>query len=284
MRHVTAEYMLSFLDELEKTAGWGETLGRAATRVGTALAGSGPYGARLALAGGLGAGGGALVDEQNRLRGALIGGALGAGTMGGAILSTPAGRKAFKEGSKNWWQRQKYSLTGRGVKDLDEAQRIGVVAKKPIEAEVKDPAAYQKALRRHELEREAYEKGYLHVPGLVKGMVHPGDVLRSGWQRTGALGKAFAGLGAYEAGRGFIQKPKEGEPGRLERGLRNVGNVAGILVAPPIFGGGLVVGEGLSQAGKYLGRGGGRLIGRIRGRQQPSDAGTLMPMQTSSGA
>ena len=279
MRYVTTDLMVPFLDELAKTAGWKESLGRAATRAGALMAGSGGYGTRMALAGGMGAMGGATVDEENRGRGALIGAGLGAATMGGAILSTPAGRKALREGSTNFWKRQKYSVTGKGVKDLDEARSLGIVSKPPESASIRPGLIdrmrgrtpkdiYESQLKRIGLEEKAFEAGHLHAPGLVKGMVtHPLDTMKSGWQRTGVAGKAFAGLGAYEAGKGFIKKPEEGGPGRVEKGLRGVGNTAGILLSPPLFAGGLLVGEGLGQGGKYMGRG----IDRLAGRRQPTE-------------
>lgn len=276
MRHVDAARMSAFVDELNKTAGWSDTLRRAALSTGATVAGSGPYGRRLALGAGLGAVGGGAVDEDNRLRGALIGAGLGAGVTGGAILSTPEGRKATREGAKNFLTRQKYSLTGRGVRDLEHAKELGIVAKDPTEATLRPGLInrilgrtpkdlHERALAQVKREEDAFAAGHLHAPGILKGMAtHPLQTLKSGWQRTGALGKAFTGLGAYEAGKGFIKKPEEGGPGRTESGLRALGSTAGMVLAPPVLAGGMLVSEGLGQTGKWLGRGVDRATGRLK--------------------
>lgn len=276
MRHVDAARMSAFVDELEKTASWGDTVRRVAGRATSALAGSGPYGQRVLYGAGIGALGGGAIDEENRLRGALIGAGLGAGATGTAVLSTEAGRKAAREGAKNLWTRQKYSLTGRGVRDLEHAKELGIVAKDPTEATIRPGLInrmlgrtpkdlHERQLAKIKREEEAFHAGLLHAPGLAKGMVtHPLQTLKSGWQRTGTLGKALTGLGAYETGRGLIQKPEEGGPGRAEKGLRALGSTAGMVLAPPVFAGGMLVGEGLGQAGKWSGRGIDRLTGRVR--------------------
>jgi len=273
MRHVDAARMSAFVDELNKTAGWMGTLGRTALRTGAAMAGApGSYGRRLAIGAGVGALGGGAVDEENRLRGALIGAGLGAGATGGAILSTPAGR----EEAKKLVKRQVYSLTGRGVKDLEHARELGIVAKDPTEATLRPGLInrvlgrtpkdlHERALAQVKREEEAFTAGHLHAPGILKGMVtHPLQTLKSGWQRSGVLGKAFTGLGAYEAGKGFIKKPEEGGPGRAESGLRALGSTAGMVLAPPVLAGGMLVSEGLGQTGKWLGRGVDRATGRLK--------------------
>jgi hypothetical protein len=69
------------------------------------------------------------------------------------------------------------------------------------------------------------------------------------------MGKLFAGMGAVEAGKGLIQKPEEGGPGRLEKGLRGAGSALGWMVAPTTLLGGQIVGMG----GGYLGGQAGKL-------------------------
>lgn len=268
MRYLTAPQMVAFVDELRKTAGWSDTIGRVAKRGLAGMAGSGHYGTRMAVASGAGALAGGAIDDENRLRGALIGGGIGAAGMGGAILATEPGRKAFKTGAGKWWKRQRYGLTGTGIKDQAEAQRVGLLQKGPKKGDFKgDAAGYKKALEKQKLEGKAYDKGLYNLPGMVKGMVtHPIDTLKSGWRRSHWATKGMAGLGAYEAGKGFIEKPKEGEPGRIEKGLRTLGNTAGMVIAPPAFLTGSLVSEGLGQAGKWGGRG----IDRLSGRPAPT--------------
>jgi len=264
--------MAAFEDELSKEAGWTDTVRRVASRGASAIAGSGPYGRRLAVGAGIGAIGGGVVDEESPVRGALTGAALGAGVTGGAILATPAGREAAQKGMKHFLQRQRYSLTGGGVKNLQEARDIGLVPKRPVKSETEPGMisrlmgrsredVYKRSLGKVKAEEEAFGKGYTHVPGIVR---HPIEALKSGWKRSSMPVKALTGLGAYEAGKGFIQKPEEGGPGRAERGLRALGSTAGMIAAPAVFSGGMLVSEGLGQAGKWLGRGADRVAGRVK--------------------
>jgi hypothetical protein len=271
MRHITPQHMIGFTDELTKEARIGEYLKRARGFLqknqplarGIGWAGKelkGRYGRQMLLGSGLGAAGGAAVadpdEEGGRLRGALKGALLGGGIAGGRILATKAGREAAKKGTSHFLQRQRYGLTGRGLGDtpteqLSKAREIGLVGKA---TEGMSP----KALKRLAAEEHAFGKGYMSVPGVAHAMMSKDapDLLRSAWQRSGMLGKGFAGLGAYQGIKGFAEKPEEGGPGRLEKGMRGLGSTVGWLVAPGGLLAGHLVGEGLGKVTGTVGKGG----------------------------
>lgn len=267
MNHITPRHMIAFNDELNKEAGIGDwfraargfasrnkTLGKVVGLAGREL--KGQYGRQMMLGAGLGAvGGGAVADPEQpggRLKGALKGALLGGGVAGGRILATKGGREAAKKGLSNFYQRQRYSLTGKGVDDIKKAQEIGLVSKIDPKA---TPEALRKATKQYNLDREAFEKGYMSAPGVIHGVLtKPGDVLKSGWKRSGVMGKAFAGLGAYETGKGLIETPEPGGPGRLEKGLRGAGSALGWMVAPSTLVGGQIIGMGGGALGGRLGR------------------------------
>jgi hypothetical protein len=270
MMYITPQHMIGFNSELQKEAGrfgsalqaikgfasnkaanTGSYLGRTGLQLGQELRGQ--YGRQLMLGAGGGAlGGAALADPDQgvggRVRGALKGALVGGSLIGGGILATKGGRSAAKEGLGNFYQRQKYSLTGRGLGDTH-AERLKNARKiKLIEAPGSGSA------KRIALQEDALKKGYMHIPGVVKGLAsrNAGDVLKSGWQRGGGFGKAFAGLGAYETGKGLIETPEAGGPGRLEKGLRGAGSTIGWMVAP-----------GTLLGGQLVGVGGGALAGKV---------------------
>lgn len=290
MRHITPAHMLALTDELSKEGGVMDYLRRARSAVqgaaskipggrrtvgylGRELGGS-HYGRQLALGAGVGGVGGALAaDEGQGLKGAVGGAALGAGVAGGRILSTKAGREAARTGASNFLQRQRYGITGGGVKDIEHARKIGLIPKKVDSRGMlrggESRKAVNKALNEQRLNEHAFNKGYLSAPGTVHGLLsNPVDTLKSGWKRSGLMGKGFAGLGAYEAAKGFTSTPEEGGPGRLERGMRGVGSTLGWMVAPTTLLGGQLVGEGAGWVGGKLGRGAdtaGRLVRKPEG-------------------
>lgn len=283
MRHITAQHMIGFNDELSKEAGrFTDLLGRARgffretapVSRGLGYLGremKGRYGRQLLAGTGAGALGGAVLADpeegESRLRGAMKGALVGGALTGGGILATKAGREAARKGTGHFLQRQRYALTGRGLgkteaEQLAKAKEIGLIRSGSPEIDV-----------------EAFKKGYMSAPGVIQGLLskEAPDVIRSGWKRSGVLGKAFAGLGAYQTGKGLIEKPQEGGPGRLEKGLRGAGSTLGWMVAPASLLGGHLVGEGVGRVGGLIGKGGDIATRAIQRR------GQLAPAQQAPG-
>lgn len=264
--------MVAFAEVLQKQAGLANVLQRATST----------YGRQMAL----GAGAGALVgagtaDEGHRFSRALKGGLAGGALAGGRILTTQPGRVAAKKSLGNFFERQRYGVTGRGV-DLPKAYEIGLLQKANPQAfenvggklTAKGQAAFDKALSRQALQEDAFHKGYHTVPGVLHGALsNPKDLVRSSWNRMDGVNKALAGLGAAQAASGFLTPPQEGGPGRMEKGLRGLGTAAGFLVAPQGLLAGQLVGEGGGAIGRHIGKGVDRLVSR------PTPAVPAYPMQ-----
>lgn len=294
MRNITPYHMVGFNDELQKTAGWASSAWRAAGNTlrpvgrfvrsvpgkATAMAAGelgGRYGRQLGLGAGLGAIGGAAIADPDepgsRLRGALHGAALGSGVAGARILATGKGREAAKKGLSNFYQRQRYGLTGQGLGKTDKerlakAREIGLIDK--MDPKITDAKRLAAEKARIGMQEEAFQKGYMSAPGVVHGLLtKPGDTMRSGWKRSGALGKVFTGLGAYEAGKGLIEKPEPGGPGRLEKGMRGAGSALGWMVAPSTLVGGQILGMGGEGIGRQVGKIGDRAVASVRSRVKP---------------
>jgi hypothetical protein len=158
----------------------------------------------------------------------------------------------LKGGAGRFAQRQRYSLTGRGVKDLEHAKKIKLVESVPKGLTGK---ALEKAERSAKLSEEAFNKGYMSAPGVAHALMskQAPDLVRNAWKRGGAMGKAFAGLGAYETASG-LARPPEGQS-RLEAAGRGLGSTVGWLVAPHTLAGGHLVGMGSGAIGGKIGKG-----------------------------
>lgn len=265
------------------------------------------YGRQLLLGAGTGAAvGGMSADEGKGTAGALKGALVGAGLAGGRILATQKGRKAAVTGLKHFGERQRYGVTGTFGKhvgkskkqQLAHAEKIGLVPRKVDPKKFKDideaPGLIERARARiagreavgarakaiskakeHRQEAvKAFRSGYMHAPGVVSGMLDdPRAVLKGAWRRAGTPGKVFAGLGAYETGKGLIEKPEPGGPGRLEKGLRGAGSTVGWLVAPHAILGGHLIGTAGGAVGGAAGK-----IGDIGVRAAKRKAtGTVAP-------
>ena len=262
---------------------------RQAIGYGSALLPS-TYGRQLAAGAALGGTAGAAAAEEGEgLKGALKGALLGTGVMGGRILATQKGRQAAKSGLGKFYERQRYGVTGRfnpkvgktEADQLEHARKVGLVPRKvdpkakqyaDIEegpslfekakskmtgkpAEGRRAKAVREATEHEEAARTAFEKGYMSAPGVVHGMLtEPGQLMRGAWRRAGTPGKVFAGLGAYETGKGLLETPEPGGPGRLEKGLRGAGSTVGWLVAPHAIVGGHLVGSAGGAVGGAAGK------------------------------
>lgn len=290
MRHITAYHMQGFVSELEKQGGIAD-YGRKALEFGRKTLG-GHYGRQLALGAGLGAAGGAATGNEENWRGrALKGALLGGGLAGGRILATKAGREAVGRVG----ERALYTATGKGFKgrhiDVDEAKKLGLLKTPNFEAMSDKPGMLAKVqakvmggpakspllqeANRYAAEVDAFNKGFHNVPGVLHGaLTQPGQLLRSGWNRAGTAGKLFAAGGVLNAGRGMLQKPEEGGPGRLEKGLSSAGASLGYMVAPGVsqlpslIGSSVISGMG-NKAGKVVGKTGdavGKLIKLIKSK------------------
>lgn len=294
MMYITPQHMIGFNDELQKEAGrfgsalqaikgfasnkaanMGSYLGRTGLQLGQEM--KGRYGRQLMLGAGGGAlGGAALADPDQgvggRVGGALKGALVGSSLVGGGILATKGGRAAAKQGLGNFYKRQKYSLTGRGLGDTH-AERLKNARKiKLIERAAPGTA------KRVALQEDALRKGYMHIPGTLKGLAsrNAGDVLKSGWKRGGWMGKGFAGLGVYETGKGLYETPEPGGPGRLEKGLRGAGSTIGWMVAPGTLLGGQLVGMG---SGALAGKAGKLGDKGVRAIQNRRNFGRVVPQE-----
>lgn len=296
-----AGWLSSFGKTLASSPGLRKTIG-----YGSALLPS-TYGRQLAAGAALGgATGAATAEEGEGLKGALKGALIGTGIAGGRILATSKGRQAAKAGLGNLYERQRYGITGRfrkGVgsskkEQLAHARKIGLVPKEvdPTSKRFTEletgPSLFEKAKSKvtgkapegsrakairkakefEEAQRTAFESGYMSAPGAVHGMLtEPRQLMRGAWRRAGVPGKVFAGLGAYETGKGLLETPEPGGPGRLEKGLRGAGSTVGWLVAPHAILGGHLVGTAGGAVGGAAGKLGDLAVGAARrpGRVAP---------------
>lgn len=291
MRHIGAHHMIGLVDELQKEGGVaGDFLRRHL---------AGKYLRQVGVGAGLGAlGGAALGGEGGRVQGALRGGLVGAGVGGAGVLAQKGGREAIKGGLGRFYKRQMYGLTGKipGQKGVaptvEEARKIKLIPEKttlpagPLKpGQARETLVHQgnKALKsqlaREATEEEAFRRGWMSMPGVISALGTKGErmpMIRSAWDRAGGLGKVFAGLGAYEAGKGFIKTPEPGGPGRLESGLRGAGSAAGWLIAPQTLVAGQLVGEGAGRLAGGIGKGLSSLV-PSRGAAAPAQQGRWVP-------
>ena len=242
--------------------------------------------------------GGAL-DKDNRARGALLGAGAGAGLAGTRILASPVEREKLVGGLKRFGARQKYYLTGRGVKDTAKAEEIGLlkapdVAKHEAEKATLSPRGAEKAQKNfdreqaeHTRERTAFEAGDYNVPGVFRSMVtQPQEFFKRQWHRQGDFmgiphaGKAFAGLSAYQTGKELSRKGEPGEEGRFTRAGRALGSGAGWFASPRGFMPGLVVAPVLSRVGGLAGKG---LDTVLKTKPPAAQAGELAPPPSPEG-
>jgi len=272
--------MIAFVDELTKLGGYGGLI------AGGAGLGALANVARHRLSGEEQRPGSTLGQA---IRGALVGGGLTAG----GVLATQGGREAAKKSVGNLFQRERYHLTGQGLgktpeEQLAKAKEIGLIGATPAAADyLKEPGIVGRTINKmrgklpktqlskydeidlarrtamHQGDIEHFQKGYKSMPGVLHGLLSKNeagklnapDVLKSSWQRMDPVGKAFTGLGAYEAVKGFTHKPQEGEPGRMEAGLRGIGRATAGMVAPGMVAPGMLmhgIGGTLGGAGKAM--------------------------------
>jgi len=238
---MNAALIASFADELEKDA--------VAPKLLQSLWRSG---AGRALAGGaVGAAGGAAVDSENRLRGALTGGLLGAGGGYAAPLATAAGRKGAKRAIKHWGAKTKHEITGRGMAPI----RHGAT-----KAEAQEIRKLQKA-------------GLTSIPGALKGLAtKPLQTMKGAWQHSGGLGKAMA-VGDVAMGVPHIADQST-QAGIGEKTLGTLGSAGGYLLGGRMgMLGSMALGSGLG----FLGGRAGRLVGGgEKSAPAQSSAGQLM--------
>jgi hypothetical protein len=273
---------------------------------------AGRYGRQMMLGAGVGGVGNVLrhrftdTPEERQQSGPvgqfLRGGLVGAGVAGGRILATKAGRQAAQTRLSNLYQKERYGLTGKGLgktpqEELAKAQELGLVSKAPTAESVlgydtgpmlpHESAALRRATSGHQREVAAFGEGYGSAPGFVHGLLsRPGHTLRETlgrkWQHGSGLDKLFMGHGAYSAARGMLEKPEEGGPGRLEKGLGGLGQSMAFAAGPS----GLVASSLLGGVGHKLGRGVGRLGDKLifrRGRvMPPAEQSMYSPQQAYS--
>ena len=195
----------------------------------------------------VGAGTGALADPENRMRGALLGGAGGAALGYASPLVTSAGRKRALEATKNFGKAQWHGVTGRGRMPI------------PKGAATKERAAMAKA----------HKTGITSVPGMVKGLFGKDrkEVLREAWRQSGRAGKL---MGAADVAMTIphVMDPNT-RAGAGEKTLEGIGSAGGYLMSSrmPLLGSALFA-AGTGTVGKYLGRG----VDKIRGYKPPKKA------------
>ena len=274
MRHITKTHMTGMLAELQKEAGVVDALRAGAKHVAKLhLLGSLPSlstrSGQMLAGGALGAGVGAATGEEgNRLHRGVLGGLAGAGAVGLGHLATKSGREAAGKGVGNFWSRQKYQFTGKGLEGthperVAKAREIGLLPKLETGA---DP----KQLAQDAAAQEALKHDWLSLPGSVHGLVtHPGAVLKNSWQRMDPVGKALTGVAGLSAGADLIQKPDPNGPGRLEKTLGNAAGTLGFTAGPAGMIPGMLMGSWTGKAGQRIGRVGDRLLGH--NPQAPAD-------------
>ena len=293
MTDLTPQHMSAFVDQLQKEAG-GFT-GMTKSLWGNHMAGR--YGRQLLGGAGIGAGIGALqANPDDRLRGAIRGAAIGGGLTGGAQLLTHGGRAALADTASKTWERARYQATGRGlskggygvrtlsdgkpgsISEYRNARRLGLVSAPPkLTAEVRNNPellakalpGHEKALARHQLERESLSKGWMSVPGAAHGMLtEPGKMVSNAWGRLATPWKVLTGVGALGVGKEAITPTQPGGPGRAERTLGTAASTLGYLVAPPGLAASYVGGEAVGKAGSKIGKGIDTVAGHLLHRNQ----------------
>jgi hypothetical protein len=190
---------------------------------------------------------------------------------------------------KRFGVRQRYYLTGKGVKDKAHAKELGILDEAPKIRET--PAGFTgdkarayreraekvhaKEMGRHQAKEKAFEDDIMSLPGMGHAILSGkgGELLRSGWKRSGPLDKAFLGLGGLEMGRAAITPTEEGGPGRAQRMLRAAGQTTGWLAAPHAMLPGVLAGAGAGAvggaAGKAIDYGAGRIKPRLAPQESP---------------
>lgn len=230
---MNTDLMIAFVDELEKDAAAPQLL-RRLWQSGLGRAGAGAA---------VGAGTGALLNPEDRARGALMGAGIGAGAGYGAVLATKAGRQKAKEGLKRFFKAQYHGVTGRGKMP----RAPGLKGKELAEAQAAEKA------------------GLTSIPGMVKGLVtKPRATLGEAWRQSGKMGKA---MGALDVATGVprIFDPTTQE-GTGEKALGTLGSAGGYFLGGRMpFLGSMLFAAGTGALGKRLGRG----IDVVTGHKKP---------------
>jgi len=262
MTHIPPRQMMAFVDELSKEAGPMDFLREQV---------AGRYGRQMLLGAGLGGGlnvlrhhladpkvdaqGGILdptiaaAKKSNRLKQFVRGAAVGGGLAGGRILATGAGRQSAKKAIKDFYDKERYGLTGKGLGDTSEsqlarAQELGLVGKAPVHGigpmTRAGDEAFSRAQAQHNTSVGAFQKGYSSLPGVLHGLVtNPLDVLRD---KKGIIGKAALTGGLVGAASNVLTGPsrEEGGPGTLRSAVGGAASGAvGALAPATMLAGGL---------------------------------------------
>lgn len=276
----TAYRMAAFADEIEKIAGLWDAFRAARGKNPGLLRGVGRvikaglkdrHGRQLIVGAGIGGVTGAIASEdEDRVRGALLGAGLGAGVAGARILATPHDRALLGKNLKSFGKRQWHLVTGKGVPTAAEAERLKIIPKAPSKKELEDvldktldpqkqrkiKAKFSKDVARHKAHVQAFRAGETSLPGIFRSAVtHPVEFARRSWQRQDTPGKIFTGLSGVMAGRELMRRGEPGEEGRFARAGSEIGTGLGFLAVPRGLVPGLAAGYLANKAGKYLGRG-----------------------------
>lgn len=266
MKHITESHMTGMLTELQKEAGVSDLLRRGVKGLRTlpllkSVPGLGSRTGQVLAGGAVGAGLGAATGEEgDRLHRGVLGGLAGASAVGLGHLATKSGREAAGKGIGNFWERQKYQFTGKGLEGdhaarVSKAREIGLLPK--LEAD-----ATQKQIAQDTHMQEALKNDWLSLPGSVHGLVtHPGKVIKNSWNRMDTLGKGLTAAAGVGAASDLIMKPDPNGPGRLEKTLGNVGGSIGFTAGPAGMLPGMLMGSWTGRAGQRVGRVGDRLMG-----------------------
>lgn len=266
MKHITETHMASMLIELQKEAGVADVLSRGFRGLRRApllrdLPSISSRSGQMLAGGAVGAGIGAATGEDgNRLHRGVFGGLAGASAVGLGHLATKSGREAAGKGVGNFWNRQKYQFTSKGIEGthperVAKAREMGLLPK--MEAD-----ASPKLLAQDAAAQEALKHDWLSLPGAVHGLVtKPGAVLKNSWNRMDTLGKGLTGVAGVTAASDLIQKPDPNGPGRLEKTLGNAAGTLGFTAGPAGMLPGLLMGSWTGSIGQRVGRVGDRLTG-----------------------
>ena len=224
--------------------------------------------------------GGAARGASGAMRGALVGGAVGGAALGTAnavghgadLTKSLTDSSAFARGG----QRSVHSLTGWVPEEGLHSIRGGSYG--AAEALKKAPvgsAEHAQAQKWHDASVKAEKMGLTNFPGYAKSLVSRdadkgvintvGAGMKEQWHQGGIGMKALMfGLPAADVGREALHKTAPGEDSKGVRVGRAAGNFVGATALGPMntvgqLAGANAINEGMSGAGKLLGKKKGRL-------------------------
>ncbi len=228
--------------------------------------------------------------------GTLVGGAAGglSGARGAEFAKGLAAREGRLGGVARYGQRQVHGLTGWVPEGFAKTQEGRVAAIRSLrdpdytrlEKNISDKVGLRKPskglvedLRRHIAVGEMQKNDLTNLPGLARGLAHaPGETVKTMWHAATPMDKALAvGVPTLGIASAAMSKPQEGQPGRAERIGSSLSGLSGLGQSSMPTAAMMALGQGLGTAGKYTGRGIGRLMGRRQGLPKANTSPGMEP-------